>query len=407
MRFKIEIRFIALIVFVFVIAQSADVQAQTFEEARQFAFNGERAKAQQICRAILAQDFNSDVALLLGRTYAWDGKYDSARIVFNEVLIQKPENMEVLSAFADVEYWSEEYDKAVEYCDIALQRDSTSEMFILKKARILNSNEKFEQSVETLRDFNTKYPGSAEVMIKIKEYRLDLMKNKITLSYTIDWFNEGFNRDPWQITSLSYSRKTKIGSVISRLNYSDRFGDNGFQIEIDAYPKIAENSYLYVNYGFSDSYLFPKNRLGLELYHNFPKAFEGSIGLRLLFFDPTPVDIYTATIGKYIGNYWISARTFITPDKEEGTSFSGLLQMRRYFSDPEDYLGLRLGYGVSPDDYLYQDQSLQKRSIRLEFNHIFNHLWIFNTGGVIGQEMLEAGNYSGYYTFDISIARLF
>jgi len=62
--------------------------AQTYEEARNFAFNGERAKARQICKTILLQSFNSDVALLLGRTYAWDGKYDSTRLILNEVLPQ-------------------------------------------------------------------------------------------------------------------------------------------------------------------------------------------------------------------------------------------------------------------------------------------------------------------------------
>lgn len=163
---------------------------------------------------------------------------------------------------------------------------------------------------------------------------------------------------------------------------------------------------MYVNYGFSQSYLFPKNRLGLEWYQNFPHAFEGSLGLRLLFFNSSPVDIYTATFGKYLGNYWMSLRAFVTPDSD-GTSVSGLLLVRRYFSDPEDYLGLRLGYGVSPDDNFYQRLSLKKRSFRFEYNHIFNHLWIVNTGAVIGQEMREPGEYLGYYTFDISIARLF
>ncbi|WP_346854734.1 YaiO family outer membrane beta-barrel protein [uncultured Draconibacterium sp.] len=407
MLLKFKIQLWVTLFFVLTMAFAGSTRAQTFEEARQYAFNGQREKAREICRAILAEGFNSDVALLLGRTYSWDGEYDSARVVFNKVMIEKPENMEVLSAFADVEYWSENYDKAVEYCDMALQKDSTDEDFVLKKARILYSSEDYEKAVKTLEDHLKIHPGNGEVIKKIKEYRLDLLKNQIKLAYTIDWFDGGFNRDPWQITSLSYGRKTKIGSVIARVNYSDRFGSNGFQYEFDAYPKILEDSYLYVNYGFSQSFLFPKNRFGFEWYQNFPKAFEGSLGLRLLFFDSTPVDIYTATLGKYVGNYWLSLRAFVTPDKTDGTSVSGLMQVRRYFSDPEDYLGLRVGYGVSPDDNSYQRLSLKKRSIRLEFNHIFNHLWVFNTGGVVGQEMNEPGKYLGYYTFDVSIARLF
>ncbi len=411
MRFKNIIQSIILLAFIAFAGLSNKTAAQTFEDARNYAFNGEREKARTICYEILSQGFNSDVALLLGRTYAWDGKYDSARVVFNEVLINKPENMEVLGAFADVEYWSENYSKAVEYCDMALQKDSVAEEFILKKARILNSNEKFEEAVTTLKDFVCKHPGYADVMRKLKEYRLDLMRNKIKVAYTFDFFDKNFNRDPWQITALSYGRKTKLGSVIARVNYANRFGYKAYQYEIDAYPKLSENSYYYVNYGFSNNSLFPKNRMGLEWYHNFPKAYEGSIGMRMLIFNASNVDIYTATIGKYVGNYWLSMRSFVTPGTD-GTSVSGSLQMRRYYSDPENYYGLRMSYGVSPDDNLNlidsgQRLTLKTRALRVEFNHIFNHIWIFNIGTIWGAEELDQGKYSGYYTFDFTFSRLF
>jgi len=389
------------------------VSAQTYEEARNLAFNGERAKARQICKAILAQGFNSDVALLLGRTYAWDGMYDSTRVILNQVLDRNAGNMEALDAFADVEYWSENYDKAIEYCDLALKKDSTNEDFLFKKARILHSSEKYEDAVETLEKIIRINSSNAEALKKLQEFRLDVLKNRIRLNYTIDQFDKSFNRDPWQVVALSYGRKTKLGSVIARVNMAKRFGDTGFQYELDAYPKISENNYGYLNYGFSQSSVFPENRIGAEWYHNFPKAFEGSVGIRTLFFTSSDVTIYTATLGKYISNYWISLRSFVTPGSD-GTSVSGILQMRRYFSDPENYIGLRLGYGVSPDEnqnLVNPDASsrlqLKTRSIRLEFNHIINHVWIINPFVAWGGEELQSGNFSGYYTFDISITRLF
>ncbi len=389
----------------------ANLSAQTFEEARNLAFNGERLKARSMCRQILAEGFNSDVALLLGRTFAWDGLYDSARVVLGEALAQKPGNLEALDALSDVEFWAGDNNKAIEYCNIALKNDSNSSSFVLKKARILHSSEAYEEAVDLLGDFLKKHPGNPEFLNKLKEYRPDLLKNSIKLGYTVDFFNAGFNRDPWQITTLAYGRKTKLGTIIARSNYAKRFGSNGFQFETDAYPKVFENSYAYINYGFSQNSIFPKNRFGAELYHNFPKAFEGSVGMRYLSFTSSGVDIYTATIGKYIGNYWISARTFVTPDPG-GTSVSGILQSRRYFSDPENYLGLRLGYGISPDDNRNRINSVQvlklkTRSLRAEFNHIFNRIWIVNVGAVLGGEELETLTFSGYYTFDLSIQRLF
>jgi len=294
-----------------------------------------------------------------------------------------------------------------------LKKDPKNEDFLFKKAKILHSSERYEEAVASLEELIRMNDSNAEAMKKLQEFRLDVLKNRIRLNYTIDHFDKSFNRDPWQVVALSYGRKTKMGTVIARINMAKRFGDTGFQYEMDAYPKISENNYGYLNYGFSQSSVFPENRLGAEWYHNFPKSFEGSVGMRTLFFSSSNVSIYTATLGKYVGNYWISLRSFVTPGSD-GTSVSGFLQMRRYFSDPENYIGLRLGYGVSPDDnqnLVNLDSSsrlkLKTRSVRLEFNQIINHVWIINPAAVVGSEELKSGSFSGYYTFDVSISRLF
>ncbi len=411
MKYQLN-RAINIMLVIFLMAAShSTLSAQTFEEARNLAFSGERVKARVICAKILSDGFNSDVALLMGRTYAWDGLYDSARVVLTEVLIRKPGNLEAYDALSDVEYWSENYSKAIEYCNLAIQNDSKDESFVLKKARILYSSEDYEKAVKVLEDYLQLNPGVAEFIMKLKDYRLELMKNKIKLNYTVDFFEKEYNRDPWQITALSYNRKTNIGTVIARLNYANRFGNKGFQYEIDAYPKFTENSYVYVNYGFSQNSLFPKNRYGIEWYQNLPKAFEASLGMRLLQFSDSYVDIYTATIGKYVGNYWFSLRSYVTPDTT-GTSVSGSLHTRRYFSDPENYLGLKVGYGVSPDenrDLLNSAQrlNLKKGSVRLDYNHIFKHILIFNMGAEWGTEEIQTGTMAGYYTLDASVSWLF
>lgn len=388
-----------------------NANAQTFDEARELAFNGERAKAREVCRAILDKGFNADVALLMGRTFAWDGEYDSARVYINKVLKYNPDYMDAISAIADVEHWSENYSKAVEYCNLAIQKDSTAQDFWMKKAEILYSSEKVEEAVDVLENYLKMDPGNGAFLKNLKNYRLDLLKNTLRLLYTVDFFDAEFNRDPWQIMSMSYGRETGIGSVIARVNLANRFGITGYQYEIDAYPKFTENSYAYLNYGFSQHTIFPKHRFGFEWYQSFPKAFEGSIGLRLMGFENTNADIYTATIGKYFSKYWLSLRSFVTPGDEE-TAVSGLLVLRRYFSDPENYLGLRLGYGISPDDNRNLIDSGEKLNLkstyaRLEYNHLFNHVWILKTGAVLGSEEKQSGGVAGFYTFDVGISLLF
>ncbi len=51
--------------------------------------------------------------------------------------------------------------------------------------------------------------------------------------------------------------------------------------------------------------------------------------------------------------------------------------------------------------------TLKTRSVRVEYNHIFNKIWIVSAGFNVGNEQLQPGDYSGYYTFDIGFSRLF
>lgn len=395
------------------------LSAQTFEQAKDYAFNGQRAKARAICRTILAKGFDSDVATLMGRTYAWDKQYDSARVVLQEVLVKSPDNSDALSALADVEYWNDRYPQALEYCNRILVKDPQNESVQFQKARILNSADQYDEAAKVLEKILEKNSANSEALRLLDKVRLELIKNKITLSYSYDYFdNSAYNKDPWKLTYLQYTRKTSIGTVIGRVNYADRFGSKAFQFEADAYPSIGENDYLYLNYGFSNMSIFPDNRAGFEWNHSFPMAFEGSLGARLLHFQGSKrVIIYTGTFGKYFGNYWMSLRPFITPGSD-GTSVSSYLSVRRYFSDPENYIGLKLGMGSSPDErrLLLNDPNhqahLKSQSVRLDFNHIFSNRWILSTGAAYAREeywslselKIKSGN---IFSFQLGVAYLF
>lgn len=385
--------------------------AQTYQEAKDLAYNGQRKEAREICRRILAKEFDADVAVLMARTYAWDGQYDSSRVVIASVLKIYPSHWDALDAISDVQYWDEKYLDAIRYCDIALTKDAGEEHFMLKKAKILNAIEQYDDAIQLLEALLEKNPANVEARNKLSAIRISRHKNRIKLAYTYDYFEKESNRDPWHFAALSYSRKTALGTVIGRVNWAERYGDKGFQYEMDAYPSIGENNYAYLNFGFSDLSIFPKLRTGAEWYHNFPKAFEGSLGLRALYFSNSSTYIFTGTVGKYAGNYWISLRSYVTPSST-GTSVSGSIQTRRYFADPENYIGLRLGYGISPDDRSYGDGTsnyltLKSQSARVEYNHLFHKVWTTNFGFTLANEEFPDQGYLLNYSFDLGIERSF
>ena len=126
----------------------------------------------------------------------------------------------------------------------------------------------------------------------------------------------------------------------------DRAGAQG---EIDAYPRISERVYAYANLGVSGSDIFPRLRYGGELYGNFARGIEASGGFRRLEFDDEGVTLWTGSVGKYAGNYYASARPFVTRRDGE-TAVSGTLLVRRYFSGPRSFATLVVGAGSAPSE---------------------------------------------------------
>ncbi|HEY0743707.1 MAG TPA: YaiO family outer membrane beta-barrel protein [Chryseosolibacter sp.] len=390
---------------------------ELFDLARQRAYNGKREEAREMLKFILEKSPDyADARVLLGRTYAWEGQYDNARIEFEKV-IQKTDYLDAFNAYADVEIWSESYQNGLVIVQRGLTSFPNDEDLLYKKAKILNEVGKQQEAVLVLNNLLLINPSDSKAIALLKDIRLSRMRYTAGISYGIDLFNRTF--DPAHYTSVQLGRTNRWGSLIGRLNYAHRFGLNGVQPEIDAYPRIVDGVYAYVNYGFSSTDLFPKHRAGLELYTKLPKSFEASAGLRYLFFDEaTKVTIYTGSIGWYVGNYWLSIRPYVTPDKIASTAVSGSLAVRRYFSDPETYLGISGGVGFSPDIRRIQDATglsndeiylLHAQRAGLAFQKLMKANFIFNASADFARQELifDQGNYVQIASLSVGLKKKF
>ena len=211
--------------------------------------------------------------------------------------------------------------------------------------------------------------------------------------------------DPITTTSIAYKRQTPFGSIIPRINNSNRVGMNGIQLDLDLYPKIAKGFYAYVNYGYSESDLYPNHKMGSDIYYNHKSGVEFSAGGRFINFATKDVKSITNSLGYYKGNYYFSLRSYITPESNNLTRVSGNLLVRKYLKDAENYMGLNVGYGFSPElrqftsgDQLLAETLLYIESQRLSFEYQFtskNNLSAYRTNvGVLRQEQsFDPGSY--------------
>lgn len=323
---------------------------ELFIKAKQEAFDQkDYPKAIQSIRQALSQSPDyTDLSIFLGRLYTWSDQIDSARVTFDQLWDRDVDTDDFYLAYASLEYWHDDADKALKIIEKGLSKSPTSETLLFLKAKVLYSGNRYEQSATVLDKIlalNAKNTEAREMAAKINDVT---SKNAVGVTYNYVHFDKQFAND-WHIVGVSYKRRTGFGSLIFRTNYANKFADNGVQFELEAYPRLSKIFYMYIGTGYSNNVgLFPKFRTGVSLYANLPKSFEGEIGFRQLYFSDN-LFMYTASVGKYYQNFWFNLRTFLTPSNSNVShSYSGTI--RYYTKGANDYLGIHFGTGISPEE---------------------------------------------------------
>ena len=321
-----------------------------FQLARKAAFDKkDYAEAIRLSnKALLQSPGYTDIQVFLGRVYYWNDQPDSSLRVLQAALENKPAYEETAIAITDIEYFNDHYSSALYYSERGLFYNPASGELMLRKVKCLAALERYAEAFSIADSLLKIDPKNAALRSLAESIRDRKSKNKIGISYDYTWFDKQFS-NPWHVVSMDYSRQTKRGSIIGRVNYANRHSSNGVQLELDAYPRISKMFYAYTNIGYSpDMPVFPKFRAGFSLYANLPHSLEADAGFRYLNFD-SDTWIYTFGLGKYYKSFWFNARTYITPSNNR-ISQSYTITTRYYLKGASDYLLFFVGSGISPDD---------------------------------------------------------
>lgn len=301
-----------------------------FAMARGLAFAGKSPQARDTLEAILRHypDYH-DVRAFLANTYRWEGEHEEARKHYNRVTSRVRDREDVWVAAVQNELEAGNPSLALGLANKALgylgHSDALERIGVQVTADLQSQQEKGQPTER-------------------RESGKDPM---ISVSNALEAFDRYY--DAMYYGSLEYQQHHALGKALPRINYSHRFGRNGVQYELDLYPRISKAFYAYANYGFSDSDLFPRHRGGLELFANLPRAMEASLGVRYMDFRESQASLYTASFGFYRGNYYVSFRPFLAFASGRGPGVSGSVLARKYLGDGDQYLGVSLAYGFSPE----------------------------------------------------------
>ena len=307
---------------------------QAYWHARDLAFQGAYGQARDTLSKILL-DFPeyTDVESLLAKTYSWDGNYDRARQHFNRITSRERKREADWLASVKNEVYAGNTSLAIGLANKGLRYlEESAELETLRDA-LLETASKASGAQAT-------FPGSEG------SGGMDT-RNFISVSSAAEAFDRVYA--PMLYGSVAYKRNTKLGAIIPRINYNDRFGIQGVQYELDLYPRISEKVYAYLNYGYSEADIFPAHRAAAEVYSSFGKALEASLGMRFLDFREQTARLLTGSFGMYRGQYYLNLRPYLSLFKDRKPGVSGSVLARRYLASPQQYIGLRATYGFNPE----------------------------------------------------------
>jgi YaiO family outer membrane protein len=383
-------------IFLLILSFSSLVKAQdTFDpdellvQARELILDGKYSEGRRIAfKALNKYPDYADILILVGRSYAWEGTYDSASIYLERAIIASPTYVDGYSAYLDNLSWAGEFEQA----DTVLSRAKSNlgsplpDVILYKESRLNYYKEDYELAYEQAEAlFEKDYKGEG-FLAYIQNLQRLRRNNAIGATYDYDTYFGDIS--PWNTFSVYGRTRTDLtGSLIARVTNSFRFDDNGTLFELDAYPSLGEKAYAYLNIGGSSASFFPKFRFGASVYYNLPKAWEIDAGYRYLGFSEV-TNIYTGSVGKYTGNWWLNVRVNLIPD-DSGISTSGNVQARYYFKTAEDFFSIQLSTGVSPDEET-RDQSQLLNSYRARLGYqqlVTSRFMIFGYTGYSRDEL--------------------
>ena len=298
---------------------------------------------------------DADARVLLGLICSWDKRYDEGRIAFATVLEADADYKDAVLGLVNLEMWSGNAQRAEEVAQAGLRLRPADADYQAALAKVKASR------------------ASAHVTLAPAQEGVEQAWETGVNQSTI-WFSD--KRSTWHETSATVSKNTPLGWITARFSHASWFGTGSNLIEVESYPRIRPGTYGYLAGAFSpDAGLYAHRRAGGEIFQSFPKGFEGSAGIRYYRFSSDSL-LYTGSVAKYFGNWWVLGRTFISPDAVVGLSKSLQIQARHYSGDADHFIGLRFGMGASP----FEVRSVNEVDVQRSTSVAVESLWKFKNG---------------------------
>ncbi|MCT4699597.1 YaiO family outer membrane beta-barrel protein [Tenacibaculum haliotis] len=186
-------------------------------------------------------------------------------------------------------------------------------------------------------------------------YRLLLKQtnsNQIGVYYNIASFMKEYpTQKSWHTTQLEYMNFIGKHSFGARVTYSKHFIDNAVLYELESYPVFSDKLYSFINVSTSSkSDFFQKLGVRASVYYTVVKWLEIEGGFRYLSYETNDFISYVIGATSYRNKFYLNVRAFIGPKIKDAFIQNYQANVRYYYGSADDYVSIRLGTGISPDE---------------------------------------------------------
>lgn len=337
---------VALVAWLVALAGAA-AEAASVERARQLAFAGQRGEAlEELEKRLADSPSDYDARTFYGTILSWEGRREEARRELQRVLDDRPRNSDALVALGHLDLWERNFDQALALADQAIAVSPSRVDALLLRANVLSRLGRRAEALAELDRIEQIDPNN-EAAASLRRALRGAPTNSVSVIYDHSRFDD--HRRDWNEAGLAWGHRWPRVSMIATARHAERFSTDDRQIEVEAYPSIRRGTYGYLSLALGEDHtLYPRWRVGGELYQALGRGYEASLGYRHLEFS-TGTDIYVASLTRYVGNWMLTGRIFRVP-ATAGPSMSYHAQARRYAGNGRSYTGLRLSKGFRSEE---------------------------------------------------------
>ncbi|HVR82553.1 MAG TPA: YaiO family outer membrane beta-barrel protein [Luteimonas sp.] len=332
---------------------------QRFQAARELAISGKRDEAIAAYSQLLeASPGNADVLLGRGRVYAWMGQWQEAEADLRSVTTTAPNYADAWAALGDMYLWSDRPTQAADAYGRWIALNPTDPAPHVARGRALRAAGDYTAARAEFEAAGVNGADAAQVDSYLQSLMPRVQNPEVvvpagyhwsaSLAASRTWFSP--SRNPWGEYTASLRRHFEHGSLAVELLDARRFGTSDRAWALDGYVDLWSRAYANLRYQHGPrGDLYPGNAWRAELFQGVGHGWELSGSYDRLDFTNSNVDMYGIGVGKYVGNFYLRARTLYIPgDGGHSTSFRG--QVRYYYAgDGDNYVEFNAGSGRSRD----------------------------------------------------------